>query len=225
MSEICALSNAVLAPGFCAYTLPVDVSTPRTVLSVGTSDLLALDRGTNSVVFLFDSDEDGIPDSKRTLTTAVGLNHGLALYDGFIYASSDTTVYRWPHEEDFSSVGDGGIVIENINADGQGGAPQGHRTRTLAFDEMGRLYISVGSKSNVDIDSYRARIRRFDLNNGALPQDFQTGEVFADGLRNEVGLAFDKHGVLWGVENGADTLFRSDMGGDIHQDNPVSSHD
>ena len=45
----------------------------------------------------------------------------------------------------------------------------------------------------------------------------------ADGLRNEVGLAFDRHGVLWGVENGADNLMRSDLGGDIHNDNPVCS--
>ena len=47
-------------------------------------------------------------------------------------------------------------------------------------------------------------IRRFDLNEGNLPLNFQLGLVFADGLRNEVGLAFDRHGILWGVENGAD---------------------
>jgi glucose/arabinose dehydrogenase len=35
-----------------------------------------------------------------------------------------------------------------------------------------------------------------------------------------VGLAFDKHDVLWGVENGADKLVRDDLGGDIHNDNP-----
>ena len=56
---------------------------------------------------------------------------------------------------------------------------------------------------------------------GNLPIDFSLGEVFADGLRNEVGLAFDSHGVLWGVENGADNLVRDDIGGDIHNDNPA----
>ena len=76
----------------------------------------------------------------------------------------------------------------------------------------------------MDADSHRSRIRRFDLNNAILPLDFQNGEVFADGLRNEVGLAFDKHGILWGVENGADRLARSDLGGDIHNDNPVRTY-
>ena len=56
---------------------------------------------------------------------------------------------------------------------------------------------------------------------GKLPIDFSLGEVFADGLRNEVGLAFDSHGVLWGVENSADNLVREDIGGDITNDNPA----
>ncbi len=46
--------------------------------------------------------------------------------------------------------------------------------------------------------------------------------MFADGLRNEVGLAFYSHGDLWGVENGADRLYRDDLGGDIHIDLPRS---
>ena len=109
-----------------------------------------------------------------------------------------------------------------MNADGQGGAPRGHTTRTLVFDKTGRLYVSIGSNRNVDENSYRSRIRRFTLD--SIPAggiDFNTGEVFADGLRNEVGLAFDKFGVLWGVENGADRLQREDLGGDIHNENPA----
>ena len=44
------------------------------------------------------------------------------------------------------------------------------------------------------------------------------GEVFAYGLRNEVGLSIDSKGRLWGVENGRDNLM---LGGDIHYDNPA----
>jgi glucose/arabinose dehydrogenase len=92
------------------------------------------------------------------------------------------------------------LIVINISADGMGGTPSGHTTRTLAFDTTGRIYVSVGSAGNVDTDSYRSRIRRCDLSS-TLPVDFNVCEVFADGLRKEVGLAFDKHGVLWGVEN------------------------
>jgi glucose/arabinose dehydrogenase len=216
------LENAALLPGFTACTLPLDAGRPRSVLAVGAADLLVLERDSQSVVRYFDSDGDGLPESKQSVANAPRLNHGIALNDGYIYASSDTIVYRWSYSENFSSIGEQEIVVENINADGQGGAPQGHTTRTLVFDDVGRLYISVGSNRNVDPDSYRSRIRRFEVAEGSLPLDFQAGQVFADGLRNEVGLAFDKYGVLWGVENGADNLFRSDLGGDIHDDNPVS---
>jgi glucose/arabinose dehydrogenase len=39
------------------------------------------------------------------------------------------------------------------------------------------------------------------------------GDLFADGLRNEVALAFDSLSRLWGVENGVDDVARSDLTG------------
>ena len=134
------------------------------------------------------------------------------MHKGFLFASSDTTVYRWAYTVGTrSSLGNPAVVVRNINADGKGGAPMGHWTRTLAFDLADRLYISVGSLGNVDADSYRSRIRRFvgvtaPTVAGGAGFEFQTGEVFADGLRNEVGLAFNSSSsdqVLFGVENGA----------------------
>lgn len=76
----------------------------------------------------------------------------------------------------------------------------GHSTRTMAFDSNEAFYVQCGSGSNVDSDSRRAKIRTFDLTtipNGGI--DFSTGKVFADGLRNEVGLRWDSKGRLWGV--------------------------
>lgn len=73
-----------------------------------------------------------------------------------------------------------------------------------------------------------------------FPIDFTSAEIIADGVRNTVGMAFDYtgttssrneignshdgnrvEGVLWGVDNGMDNLFRGDLGGDIHRDNPA----
>lgn len=220
--------------GFCAVELPISFARPRSLRVHGDSDdIFVLERGSRSIIHLFDSDGDGVPDSKQTVASANGLNHGLAIHNDYIYASSDSTVFRWPlYNDDIvgnSSGYDGllleneEVVVNNINEDGMGGAPLGHTTRTLEFDDSGMLYISVGSNRNVDVNSYRSRIRRFNISDPEVtfPQDFQTMEVFADGLRNEVGLAFDKHGVLWGVENSADNLAREDLGGDIHQDNPA----
>ena len=145
MNEICTLPHAVLHPGFRAYQIPVTVEKPRSVLSTGPVNFLALERDSQSVIHVFDSNDDGIPESRRPVASAKNLNHGLAIYEGYIYASSDTTVYRWPYQDyTADAVGEVEEVVFNINADGRGGAPKGHTTRTLAFDDTGRLYISVG---------------------------------------------------------------------------------
>ena len=210
--------------------------------------IFVLERGTESIVHLFDSDGDGIPDTKELVAYSKGLNHGLALFDGYIYASNSTTVFRWPLYDTSNSENNDNyyafpltnpeVVVNNMNEDGNGGAPQGHKTRTIAFDEAsGAMYVSVGSNKNVDLNSYRSRIRWVpNINNSDndndldiaemttttnFPIDFQTMDVFADGLRNEVGLAVDQHGILWGVENSADNLERDNLGGDIHEDNPA----
>ena len=79
--------------------------------------------------------------------------------------------------------------------------------------------MSIGSNGNVDADSFRSRIRRFDISawdDATQPYIYITKRR----LRNEVGMAFDSYGDLWSVENGADNLYRDDLGGDIHDDNP-----
>ena len=216
-----ALANAVMPAGFCAFSLPITIDQPRSILALpGGSDLLALERGTQSVVLLQDTDDDGVPDERRVVAIAPNINHGMAVHEGYLYGSSDTTVYRWPWDGNYIT-GSMQVVVNNINADGNGGAPQGHTTRTLAFDDAGRLYVSVGSMENVDPDSFRSRIRRFNIDNATLPIDFLTGEVYADGIRNGVAMAFDRHGVLWAADTGADNLQREDLGGDITNDNPA----
>jgi glucose/arabinose dehydrogenase len=71
---------------------------------------------------------------------------------------------------------------------------------------MGYILISIGSASNVDPDSLRARILKFNLTTTSLPLDYSSGILFADGLRNEVGIRLDRNGNMWGVENGCDNL-------------------
>ncbi len=99
-------------------------------------------------------------------------------------------------------VGTGGTVSNELSA------PRGHTTRALAFDANGRwLYVSISSNGNVNIDSPQSCIHRFDVSawhsagsesGERQTLNFNNGEVFADGLRNKVGLAFDSHGNLGG---------------------------
>ncbi|KAI9091480.1 hypothetical protein DFS34DRAFT_635363 [Phlyctochytrium arcticum] len=154
------------------------------------------------------------------------LNHGLQIKDGFLYASSPSDVYRWPYTpgnpvdaalqpkpEKFVNQIDAGLKLGDTAA--------GHVTRTLLFDDEW-LYISVGSLGNVDDTPFRSRIRRapYKSFNGTA-FNYQTLEVFADGLRNPVATTVDPKGRVWTAVNGPDNLDRPDIKADLYQDSPV----
>jgi len=79
----------------------------------------------------------------------------------------------------------------------------GHFTRTLAFSKDGsRLYVSVGSSSNIDFekDARRAAVLVCD-------PDGKNSRIFASGLRNAVGLAVEPEtGKVWVSVNERDEL-------------------
>jgi glucose/arabinose dehydrogenase len=211
------VANARLPAGYCAWTWAT-VADPRGLFVAPNGDVLVVERAAGRITALYDSNGDGVSDSseRATLVQVSGLNHGITLHDGYLYASSATRVLRWPFATGTRAALSGQEEVVT-------GIPSGgHATRTIIFDTEGRLYVSVGSAANVDSNSTRARIRRFtaaQVQAGNVA--FTDGEVFADGLRNEVGLRFDSQGRLWGVENGRDNLNRADLGGDIHTDNPA----
>ena len=121
MSDI-PLEEASLPVGFRASELPVSVDQARSVLAIGTSDILVLERGKSRVVLLKDTDGDDVPDSIVEIAIASELNHGLAIHGDYLYASSSTTVYRWPFilEQATASLDDDAAteVIQNMDADG-----------------------------------------------------------------------------------------------------------
>lgn len=233
-----AFPGAWTPPGFCAQTFAESLGKPRGMAIASNGDVLVVARP-QGIYALWDTDGDGkalLRSERALLVDADDLNHGIAIHAGYLFASSDTTVYRWRYTAgQRTALATPPVkIVVNMNADGRGGAQRGHWTRTLVFDALGRLYVSVGSLGNVDRDSYRSRIRRFHANAvlDSTSLDFQSAEVFADGLRNEVGLAFNVSSyanasasaskqALFGVENGADNLNRADLGGDIHNDNPA----
>jgi glucose/arabinose dehydrogenase len=144
----------------------------------------------------------------------VGLTHGIEVHAGYLYASTPSDVYRWQYPADRSKLGAPETVVSGMPV-------TGHNTRTLLADSA-YLYVSLGSGNNLDSDSSRARVVRFPLATlSATPKQFADGELFADGLRNNVGMGLDARGRVWGVDNGVDDLARADLGGDIHEDNPA----
>jgi len=204
--------------GYCPFIFASNLSNPRGILAVENGDILVVEEGLNQVTVLYDEDEDGLSIGeweRATLAQASGLNHGVEVNNGYLYASSPTQVFRWKYTPGMrNNLGTGQLIIDNIPC-------CHHVTRTLRFDASGLFYVQSGSGSNVDNNSTHAQIRTFNFANFPnFPINWTQGNLFASGLRNEAGLRFDADDVLWGVENGVDNLERTDLGGDIHDNNP-----
>lgn len=211
-------------PRLCLTVFAANVARPRQMAFAPDGILFVVADG--FLEELADGDRDGfIDDGERSRFAAVAegtveLTHGVAFSpDGaFVYASSDTTVYRWPYAKgDKVASAPPEIVVANMPAGG------GHFTRALVFDALGRLYVHVGSDLDVDTDAAvlasRSMVRRFTLP-AAIPPggvDYSVGEVFAYGLRNSVGLAFDSQGRMWGVDNGSDALGDDNPGEELNR--------
>jgi len=189
----------------------LDLELQEEFLVVDNNDVLVVEQTTGRVTVIYQN--NGL--QKATLAQVAGLNHALVVHEGYLYASTSTNVYRWKYNVgDRSNLGTGQIVINNVPC-------CHHVTRSLAFDNRAQLYVQSGSGSNVDPDSTHARINRFNITGATFPIAWSKGSLFADGLRNEVGIGWDHQGRLFGVENGVDDLYRADLGGDIHNDNPA----
>ncbi|ORY62416.1 soluble quino protein glucose/sorbosone dehydrogenase [Pseudomassariella vexata] len=198
---------------------------PRSMIFDPQGNMLVLQATSGISVHTFGA--DGCINSTKTLVTNGQLNHGLSLTpDGTkLYASSVSTVWQWDYDAATMAVSNQKVVVQGI---GQGI----HSTRTTLVvpNKPNLLVVQVGSNNNWDMDASsintgRACVRVFDMS--AVPasgyQYNSGGWALGYGLRNEVGLAFDPNGMVWGVENSGDDFARTVNGQrtDIHIDNPA----
>ncbi|KAF7539517.1 hypothetical protein G7054_g2044 [Neopestalotiopsis clavispora] len=170
---------------------------------------------------------NGCINSSSTLISLTSLNHGLSLTpDGnTLYASSETTVYSWTYNPATRAVSNQKTVVKGMDT----GI---HSTRNVLVvpSQPNMVLVQVGSNQNMDTASAnkatgRAIIKIFDMSKApSAGYTYKTdGEVFAYGLRNEIGFTTDPNGIVWGVENSGDDFTRTVNGArtDIHKDNPA----
>lgn len=156
--------------------------------------LLVSDTQAGRVVALPDASHKGQADRVVTVLSGLDRPHGLGFYQGRLYVAENDKVnaYDW-NERELKAANP--RLITRLPSDGE------HVTRSLLFAN-GKLYVSVGSSCNVCAEKDSERATVLEMN-----PDGSGKRVFASGLRNAVGLTFNrKTGTVWVSENGRDML-------------------
>jgi glucose/arabinose dehydrogenase len=167
------------------------VSTMRRAAALGDSP--------NRITRLRDADGDGVAEIRGTFLEGLNQPFGMALLGDTFYVGNTDGVVAFPYVAGASRIAAPGRRLTTFNSGG-------HWTRSLLASADGsKLFIGVGSLTNIADDGMaveegRAAIHELDPASGS-------SRVFASGLRNPVGLAFEPHtGALWTVVNERDGL-------------------
>jgi glucose/arabinose dehydrogenase len=156
----------------------------------------------NRITLLRDADGDGVAEQRSVFLDHLDSPFGMALVGDELYVANTDAVMRFPYK-----VGETHIAAEGAKvADLPAGPHNHHWTKNLLASRDGsKLYVSVGSNSNVaengiEIERGRAAIWEIDLRK-------KTRRIVATGLRNPNGLDWEPGtNVLWTVVNERDEL-------------------
>jgi glucose/arabinose dehydrogenase len=196
--------------GFTVTEFATQLEEPRVIVRAPNGDLFLAESRANRIRLLRDADGDGKPEVNEIFATGLNRPFGIAFYPlgpepKFIYVGNTDSVVRFPYKNgDTKASGEAETIVRDIPSGNESVGGGGHWTRDLEFSPDGKtLYVSVGSRSNVDDDkreTRRANILAFD-------PDGKHERVFAYGIRNPVGLATNpKTGELWTSVNERDLL-------------------
>jgi glucose/arabinose dehydrogenase len=159
----------------------------------------ALGVSANRITLLRDKDGDGVAETRETFMEGLNQPFGMALVGETFYVGNTDGVMAFPYAAGADRITAQGKRLTTFK-------PAGHWTRSLLPSPDGKkLYAGVGSLSNIaetgmEVEQGRACVYELDLASG-------NSRIFAGGLRNAVGLAWEPTtGVLWTVVNERDGL-------------------
>jgi glucose/arabinose dehydrogenase len=156
----------------------------------------------NRITLLRDADGDGVAEIRSVLLSGLNSPFGMALVGNVLYVANSDALVRVPYIEGQTQITAPATKVVDFPP----GPLNHHWTKSLVASADGeKLYVGVGSNSNVaehgmDKEEGRAAIWEIDADTGKH-------RVFASGLRNPVGMAWDPEtGALWAVVNERDEL-------------------
>src|ERR1700710_716541 len=156
----------------------------------------------NRITLLRNTNGDGIPEVRTVFLDHLNSPLGVVLVGHDLYVANTDAIVRYPYQDGQTSITDPGTKLTDL----PGGPIDHHWTKALlASPDGSRLYVGVGSDSNIGENGIgaeyeRAAIWEIDRTSGAH-------RIFASGVRNPTGLAWEPtSGKLWAVANERDEI-------------------
>jgi glucose/arabinose dehydrogenase len=171
-------------PGFQVNVYADDLDAPRWLALTPSGDVLVTETRANRIRLLRDTNGDGVADVRQTFATAqngVNIPFGMTFAGDSFFLGNTGAVVRFPYTKGQQQLTGKGQKIADLTP---GGYNQ-HWTRNVVASPDGtKLYVTIGSRSNVDEEPLpRASVQVMNL-------DGSNQQTFASGLRNPVGLEF-----------------------------------
>ena len=233
------------APGFIATALARDLDHPRWLYVLPNGDVLIAETNAppkpedskglkgfvekiimgragatvpsaNRITLVRDADNDGTPEVRGVFLSGLNSPFGMALVGDTLYVADSDALLAFPYQAGQTQITAAPRKIADLPA----GPINHHWTKNvIASPDGSKLYVTVGSNSNVGENGMAAEERRAAI----LEIDPATGSsrVFASGLRNPNGMGWQPtSGKLWTSVNE-----RDEIGNDLVPDYMTSVKD
>ncbi len=154
----------------------------------------------NNVLRLRDTNGDGVADERDTVLTGLSQPFGMLLLKDWFYVANTDGLVRFAYKN--GEIAKKGEKIVNLPAGGY----NNHWTRNIVANaDSTKIYISVGSGSNVGENGMEHEVRRAAILEVNL--DGSGERIFGYGIRNPVGMDIEPQtSTLWTAVNERDEL-------------------
>lgn len=186
-------SRVVSKPADARLTLPpgFEVSTyaegnfdrPRWLALAPNGDVFVAESEGKRISILRDANGDGTVDQRFVFAEGLNAPFGMAFWKDYLYVGNNNAVIRFKYKAGQTKAEGAPEKVADLPGNGY----REHWTRNLIFNGDGsKLYVTVGSKTNVDAgeEPMRAAISEFN-------PDGSGQRIFASGTRNPIGLGWN----------------------------------
>lgn len=220
-ASLCDTDNGglTLPDGFCAVVVADSLGRGRHLTINDNGDIYVMLRRAEEdggIVALRDTDGDAKADQTEYFGGIAGT--GIELYNGYLYASTDTSVYRFPlAASSLAPTAEPELMVAGFPAD------RSHAAKSLAINaQTGELFVNVGAPANACQQQRRTpgslgedpcsllgrqgSVWRFDANTAGQTQ-MDDGHQYVRGIRHLVAMDWDPaSGQVFAVQHGRDQL-------------------